>query len=66
MTNSVSAATAAATYTITVGTKGSWTHPTDTPAGAYTDKDGTFYFQQSAALYGSTDPRKWDFYTGTN
>ncbi|HEY3003714.1 MAG TPA: RICIN domain-containing protein [Kribbellaceae bacterium] len=66
LTNSVSAATAAATYTITVGTKGSWTHPTDTPAGAYTDKDGTFYFQQSAALYGSTDPRKWDFYTGTN
>jgi len=27
---------------------------------------GTFYFQQSAALYGSTDPRYWDFFTGTN
>ncbi|MEV8375965.1 RICIN domain-containing protein [Kribbella sp. NPDC056861] len=65
-----SAATAAppagASYTITVGAKGSWTTPTDTPAGTYIDKDGTFYFQQSAALYGATDPRKWDFYTGTN
>lgn len=47
-----------ATYTITVGSKGSWSTPTDTPAGTYIDKDGTFYFQQSAAL--------WDFYTGTN
>ncbi|MFC0623355.1 RICIN domain-containing protein [Kribbella deserti] len=55
-----------ASYTITVGSKGSWTTPTDTPAGTYIDKDGTFYFQQSAALYGATDPRKWDFYTGTN
>ncbi len=61
-----SAAPPNATYTITVGAKGSWTTPTDTPAGAYVDKDGTFYFQQSAALYGATEPRKWDFYTGTN
>ncbi|MEU4393783.1 RICIN domain-containing protein [Kribbella sp. NPDC023855] len=55
-----------AAYTITVGSKGSWSTPTDTPAGTYIDKDGTFYFQQSAALYGATEPRKWDFYTGTN
>lgn len=61
-----SAAPPNATYTVTVGAKGSWTTPTDTPAGAYVDKDGTFYFQQSAALYGATEPRKWDFYTGTN
>ncbi|MYR45500.1 RICIN domain-containing protein [Streptomyces sp. SID5910] len=49
---------------MTVGAKGSWTHPTDTPAAPFTDKNGTFYYQQSAALYGTNDPRKWDFYTG--
>ncbi|MFD0569440.1 hypothetical protein ACFQ0T_09375 [Kitasatospora gansuensis] len=43
-----------------------YTHPTDTPAVPYIDKDGTFYFQQSAALYGKTDPRYWDFFTGTD
>ncbi|MEX0171214.1 RICIN domain-containing protein [Streptomyces sp. LMG1-1-1.1] len=59
-------ASAAPTYTVTVGSKGSWTHPDDTPAGTYIDKDGTFYFQQSHALYGANDPRKWTFYTGTN
>ncbi|MET9727794.1 RICIN domain-containing protein [Streptomyces zaomyceticus] len=61
-----SAAPAAATYTVTVGAKGPWTHPDDTPAGAYIDKDGTFYFQQAHALYGANDPRKWTFFTGTN
>ncbi|MFD9124026.1 RICIN domain-containing protein [Kitasatospora sp. NPDC059571] len=60
------AAPPAATYTVTVGATGSYAHPTDTPAGTFTDKDGTFYFQQSAALYGSTEPRYWDFYTGTD
>ncbi|WP_198676458.1 RICIN domain-containing protein [Kribbella monticola] len=64
--SAASAAPPTATYTIAVGAKGSWTTPTDTPAGTYIDKDGTFYFQQSAALYGATEPRKWDFYTGTN
>ncbi|MEV8588461.1 RICIN domain-containing protein [Streptomyces sp. NPDC051180] len=63
---SASAAPEAATYTVTVGAKGSWTHPTDTPAAPYIDKDGTFYFQQSHALYGANDPRKWEFYTGKN
>ncbi|MFE2561196.1 RICIN domain-containing protein [Streptomyces sp. NPDC059352] len=61
-----SAAAEAATYTVTVGTKGQWSHPTDTPAGPYIDKDGTFYFQQAHALYGANDTRKWDFFTGTN
>ncbi|MFE9560919.1 RICIN domain-containing protein [Streptomyces sp. NPDC006487] len=56
---------AAATYTVTVGAKGSWTYADDTPAGPYIDKDGTFYFQQAHALYGASDPRKWTFYTGT-
>ncbi|MFE0106221.1 RICIN domain-containing protein [Streptomyces sp. NPDC059009] len=51
-------------YTVSVGSTGSYAHPTDTPASPYTDKDGTFYFQQSAALYGKDDPRYWDFFTG--
>ncbi|MFF5205790.1 RICIN domain-containing protein [Streptosporangium sp. NPDC000396] len=61
-----SAAPSAATYTISVGSTGSYAYATDTPAGAYIDKDGTFYFQQSAALYGRNDPRYWEFYTGTD
>ncbi|MBB5081732.1 RICIN domain-containing protein [Nonomuraea endophytica] len=56
----------AATYSISVGSTGAWSHPTDTPATPYIDKNGTFYFQQSAALYGATQPRYWDFYTGAN
>ncbi|MEU4067892.1 RICIN domain-containing protein [Streptomyces wedmorensis] len=59
-------ASAAPTYTVTVGSKGAWTRPDDTPAGTYIDKDGTFYFQQSHALYAANDPRKWTFYTGTD
>ncbi|MGW2253977.1 RICIN domain-containing protein [Kitasatospora sp. NPDC001660] len=54
----------AATYTISVGKTGSYAYPDDTPASVYTDKDGTFYFQQSHALYGANDSRQWDFYTG--
>ncbi|MEU6671962.1 RICIN domain-containing protein [Streptomyces sp. NPDC046727] len=51
-------------YTVTVGTPVPFTHPTDTPATPYLDRDGTFHYQQSAALYGAGDPRVWDFYTG--
>ncbi|QES09146.1 hypothetical protein DEJ44_28335 [Streptomyces venezuelae] len=58
--------TTAATYGVTVGAKGSWTTPDDTPAAPYIDKDGTFYFQQAHALYGANDQRRWTFYTGTN
>ncbi len=56
----------AATYTISYGTRAPYSFPTDTPASPYLDKDGTFYFQQSAALYGAAQSRYWDFYTGTN
>ncbi|MER5640618.1 RICIN domain-containing protein [Kitasatospora sp. NPDC002227] len=59
-------APAAPTYTVTVGTTGSYAYPTDTPAAAYLDKDGTFWFQQSASLYGAKDPRYWEFYSGTD
>ncbi|MFF2652512.1 RICIN domain-containing protein [Streptomyces sp. NPDC058045] len=51
-------------YTVTVGGKGSWTHPDDTPANTFIDKDGGFHFQQAHALYGASDPRKWNFFTG--
>ncbi|MEU6172366.1 RICIN domain-containing protein [Streptantibioticus parmotrematis] len=65
----VAAAPASATpptsgYSVTVGAKGTWSSPTDSPASPYIDKDGTFYFQQSAADYGANDAREWDFYTG--
>jgi hypothetical protein len=62
----VSATPPSAAYTITIGTTSSYAFPTDTPAGAYIDKDGSFYFQQSASLYGVNDVHYWDFYTGTN
>ena len=60
-----SATPPSATYTITIGSTGAYSYPTDTPASAFIDKDGTFYFQQSASLYGATDPHYWDFYSGT-
>lgn len=59
-------ATVTGSYTVTTGSTGSWTKPDDTPAAGYIDKDGTYYFQQAHALYGSTEERKWSFYTGTN
>ena len=65
LTGTASAAPPAASYTISIGSTGGYAYPTDTPASSYIDKDGTFYFQQSASLYGATDPRVWDFYTGT-
>jgi hypothetical protein len=60
------AASAAPAYTVSIGSTASYAYPTDTPASSYIDKDGTFYFQQSASLYGAKDPRTWDFYTGTD
>ncbi|MFB7593966.1 RICIN domain-containing protein [Streptomyces sp. NPDC056160] len=51
-------------YTVTVGAKGSWPHPDDTPAAPYIDKDGTFHFQQAHSLYGANDSRAWTFFTG--
>ncbi|MFK4299633.1 hypothetical protein ABH924_004818 [Arthrobacter sp. GAS37] len=68
-TNPVGASATAApatTFAVSSGAVVQDGHATDTPANPFIDKDGTFYFQQSAALYGSTESRKWDFYTGTN
>lgn len=64
--STAAAAPADPTYTITVGSKSPYSTPTDTPAAPYLDKDGTFYFQQSASLYGATEQRYWDFFTGND
>ncbi|MFD4659546.1 RICIN domain-containing protein [Kitasatospora sp. NPDC058444] len=58
------AAAGATTYTVSVGRTGAFPYPDDTPASVYTDKDGTFYFQQAHSLYGANDSRQWDFFTG--
>lgn len=60
------ASAASPAYSVSSGTVTQVGHATDTPANPYIDKDGTFYFQQSAALYGTNDVRKWDFYTGAD
>ncbi|MGY0020163.1 RICIN domain-containing protein [Streptomyces sp. YJ-C3] len=54
----------APTYTVSVGTKGPWTHPDDSPAATFIDKDGSFHYQSAHALYGADDPREWTFYSG--
>ncbi|WP_129309121.1 RICIN domain-containing protein [Streptomyces sp. L2] len=59
------AAASGPAYTVSVGAKGSWTHPDDTPASPYIDKDGTFHFAQAHSLYGASDSRQWTFFTGT-
>lgn len=56
----------APTYTVGVGTITQQNFIDDTPNSAYIDKDGTFYSQSSHSLYGATDSRQWDFFTGTN
>ncbi|WP_225448231.1 RICIN domain-containing protein [Streptacidiphilus sp. P02-A3a] len=61
-----SATAATPSYTVNVGSIGSFGNPDDTPASPFVDKDGTFYYQESNSLYGATDSRKWNFYTGTD
>ena len=64
--SSTSSPSASPTFTVSVGSTGSFAYPMDTPASPYIDKDGTFYYQESASLYGTTDPHEWQFYSGTN
>ncbi|WP_460366786.1 RICIN domain-containing protein [Actinocorallia lasiicapitis] len=66
MTAPAGAAPSTGPFTVSVTSSGTWSHPTDTPAGVFIDKNGSFYFQQSAALYGASDPRYWDFFSGTD
>ncbi|WP_338692726.1 hypothetical protein V2W30_00760 [Streptomyces sp. Q6] len=53
-----------ADHTVTVGQKGPWTNPDDSPAAPILDKDGSFHYQSAHALYGKDDPREWKFWTG--
>ncbi|MFE4198080.1 RICIN domain-containing protein [Paenarthrobacter sp. NPDC056912] len=56
---------AGTTFTVSVGATASGPTATDTPAFPFIDKNGSYYHQQSAALYGASEKRQWDFYTGT-
>ncbi|TQF06916.1 hypothetical protein E6W39_37900 [Kitasatospora acidiphila] len=56
----------AGSYTVTIGSSGGYAYPDDTPASVYTDKDGSFHFQESHSLYGATDSRQWTFYSGSD
>ncbi|MYT74724.1 MULTISPECIES: RICIN domain-containing protein [unclassified Streptomyces] len=53
-------------YTVSVGAKGGWNNPDDSPASPYIDKDGTFHYQSAHALYGADDPREWTFHRGAD
>ncbi|WP_265558746.1 RICIN domain-containing protein [Streptomyces hygroscopicus] len=64
LTPTASATPSSTTYTVAVGAKGSWDQPDDTPANAYIDKNGTFYYQEAHSLYGASDDRAWSFYSG--
>lgn len=55
----------AATYTVTVGSVGTWTHPDDTPASMVIDEKGDFHLQGAHALYGKNHERRWTFWKGT-
>ncbi|MEV5607332.1 RICIN domain-containing protein [Streptomyces sp. NPDC052225] len=59
-----SAESPASPYTVTIGAKGQWTNPDDSPAAPFLDTDGTFHYQSAHALYGKDDPREWKFWTG--
>ncbi|GAA1983532.1 discoidin domain-containing protein [Catenulispora subtropica] len=68
LTTPASATPPNATYTISVGSTGTFSFGTDSPATPYIDKDGTFYFQESFSQYDeATSPNHyWQFYSGTN
>ncbi|MFE0459451.1 RICIN domain-containing protein [Kitasatospora sp. NPDC058965] len=61
-----SAATPPPSYRVSLGSTGSFAYPDDTPANGYTDKDGTFYFQEALAGYGANDSRHWSFFSGSD
>ncbi|WP_035850894.1 RICIN domain-containing protein [Kitasatospora azatica] len=65
-TASIPSPASAASTTVTVSTPVPFGHIDDSPAAPYTDKDGTFHYQESDALYGANDNRSWSFFTGTD
>ncbi|SEM05202.1 RICIN domain-containing protein [Streptacidiphilus jiangxiensis] len=57
----------AAAYTLSAGASGTnGINGDDTPAFPYLDRNGQFYYQSAHSLYGATDGRSWDFYSGSN
>ncbi len=53
-------------YTLSGGTAHQNTYGSDTPTLPHIDKDGMFWVQNAAALYGATESRSWKFYTGAD
>ncbi|MEV7415633.1 RICIN domain-containing protein [Streptomyces sp. NPDC089919] len=52
--------------TVSIGRKGPWGNPDDSPAAPFIARDGSFHYQSAHALYGKTDPREWKFWSGRN
>ncbi|MGW2373941.1 RICIN domain-containing protein [Kitasatospora sp. NPDC001683] len=55
-----------APYTLSAGKPVPFGNADDTPAAGYTDSNGRFYYQSAHSLYGATDGRSWQFYSGSN
>lgn len=53
-------------YSLSAGAPVEYRNPDDTPAGVFTAKDGRFYYQQAHSLYGASDSRQWNFYSGAD
>lgn len=53
-------------YLLTKGADVPFANGSDTPRSVYTDADGKFYSQDALALYETSAPRRWDFYSGSN
>ncbi|MER8047348.1 discoidin domain-containing protein [Streptomyces sp. NPDC094032] len=51
-------------YLLSAGATLTLNNGADTPASVYTDADGSFWFQDAVALYGATEPRVWNFFSG--
>lgn len=52
-------------YSVTTESLGASDLVDDTPESTFIDKDGTFYAENSHALYGADDSRAWEFNTGS-
>ncbi|MFV0126398.1 ricin-type beta-trefoil lectin domain protein [Streptomyces sp. HMX112] len=53
-------------YLLSAGANVPFNNGSDTPRSVYIDSNGKFYAQDALALYGATQPRRWDFYSGTD
>ena len=55
-----------AKYTLSATAPVEFNNLDDTPASTFISQSGQFYYQSSYSLYGPTDGRVWNFYTGSN